>query len=196
MPAPDDHMLKASRDNDPLAGAPSFSLRHRLHRAAWRAAWLLLAAWTPPALHRWRIFLANLFGARIDPRALLYGSAKIWYPPHLTMAAHSALGPGVDCYCMGPITIGARAVVSQRAFLCAGTHDIDDPYFQIEARPIIVEAYAWVCAEAFVGPGVTLGEGAVLAARAAAFRDLEPWAVYRGNPAEPVGQRQRRDRPD
>jgi putative colanic acid biosynthesis acetyltransferase WcaF len=187
------HMLKAERDRDPFAGAPSFPLRHRLLRAVWRLTWLLLASWTPPPLRRWRIFLANLFGAKIDPSASLHGSIRIWYPPFLTMARQASLAPGVDCYCMAPITIGERAVVSQRAFLCAGSHDIHDPTFQIEARPIVVEARSWVCAEAFVGPGVTVGEGAVLAARAAAFRDLEPWTVYRGNPAEAVGRRERGD---
>lgn len=185
----DDHLLTASAQADPFAGAPSFSLGHRLHRAAWQAAWLLLARWTPPPLHRWRIFLANLFGARIHPSAFLYGSTRIWYPPNLSMAPQATLGRGVNCYAMAPISVGRRAVVSQGAFLCAGTHDIDSPEFQIEARPITIGAHAWVCAEAFVGPGVTIGEGAVLAARGVAFRDLGPWEVHRGNPAVAVGQR-------
>ena len=51
------------------------------------------------------------------------------------------------------------------------------------ARPITIGARAWVAAEAFVGPGVTVGEGAILGARAVAMRDLEPWTVHSGNPA-------------
>lgn len=191
VPRPDEDMLTATTERDPFAHAPSFSLRHRLHRAVWRIAWLLLAAWTPPPLHRWRILLANCFGARIDPSVSLYSSVRIWYPPNLTMGAQSSLDRGVNCYNMGPIMIGQRAVISQGAFLCSGTHDVHSAHFQIEARPIMIGAGSWVCAEAFVAPGVTVGEGAVLAARGAAFHDLKPWTIYRGNPAEPSGERRR-----
>ncbi len=190
-PEPSFHTLQASKGRDMFDHAPSFPLWHRLFRLGWRIAWLLLAAWTPPPLHRWRILVANLFGAKIHPSAMLYASANIWYPPNLTMAARSVMGPGVNCYCMAPITIGERAVVSQGAFLCTGTHDIHRPEFQIMAKRIAVGANSWVCAEAFVGPGVTVGEGAVLAARGAAFRDLDPWTVYWGNPAAKKGERTR-----
>jgi putative colanic acid biosynthesis acetyltransferase WcaF len=79
--------------------------------------------------------------------------------------------------------------VSQGAHLCTGSHDIVDPNFPLVTKPIIIEAYAWIAAEAFVGPGVTVGEGAVLGARGVTFRDLSPWTVYVGNPAKPVHQR-------
>ena len=84
---------------------------------------------------------------------------------------------------MAKITIEDHAVVSQGAHLCAGTHDIESPYFQTISKPISIKTRAWVAAEAFVGPGVTVGEGAVLGARGVAFRDLEPWTVHAGNPA-------------
>jgi len=168
----------------PLEGGPSFSLGHRLFRAAWNITWLCLAAWTPPPLHRWRSFLLRCFGAQVHPSVRVYGSARIWYPPHLRMDAHACLGPGVQCYCMAPIAIGERAIVSQRAHLCAGSHDIGDPAFQLIARPIAIGARAWIAAEAFVGPGVTVGPGAVVGARAVLFRDAQPFGVYVGNPAE------------
>lgn len=164
-------------------GAPSFPLRHRLLRLAWRITWTLFAAWTPPPMHRWRIWLINLFGGQVAPTCSVYGSVRIWYPPFLKMKHASALGPEVDCYCMGQIEIGAYAVVSQRAYLCTGTHDTSSAEFQIFAKPIVIEANAWVAAEAFVGPGVTIGEGAVLSARGVAFKSLAPWSVYMGNPA-------------
>lgn len=164
-------------------GAPSFPLRHRLLRALWTLTWTLFAAWTPPPFHRWRIFLVNLFGGRVHPKCSIYGSVRIWYPPNLTMERGAALGPGVQCYCMAPVVLRAFAVVSQRAFLCTGTHNIYSPEFQIAARAIEIGENSWVAAEAFVGPGVIVGPGAVLAARAAAFQRLEAWGVYRGNPA-------------
>lgn len=96
------------------------------------------------------------------------------------------MGRAVNCYNQGHITIGANAVVSQNSTLCASTHDLSEPLFPLVLRPIRIERDAWVAAEAFVGPGVTLGEGAVLGARGVAVRDLEPWTVYAGNPARPI----------
>lgn len=169
--------------------APSFSLRNRIIRALWGVAWFFLARWTPNKLNPWRLFLLRLFGASVANHSAIPRSAKIWYPPNLTVGDHAAVGPNTDIYCMAPIRIGDRAIISQRAVLCAGSHDIRDPNFQLTAKPIVVEKEAWVAAEAFVGPGVTIGEGAVLGARGCAFRDLEPWTIYAGNPAQPVGKR-------
>jgi acetyltransferase-like isoleucine patch superfamily enzyme len=83
---------------------------------------------------------------------------------------------------MAPVRIGCRTIVSQRAFLCAGTHDYLHPEFQLVTKPITIAPYCWVAAEAFVGPGVTMNEGAVLGARGVPFSDLEAWTVYAGNP--------------
>jgi putative colanic acid biosynthesis acetyltransferase WcaF len=93
------------------------------------------------------------------------------------------IGPGTIVYNQARITIGERAVVSQRSHLCAGSHAVNDPNFQLITRPISIGDQAWIASEAFVGPGVTVGEGAVLAARGVAFRDLDPWSIYNGNPA-------------
>lgn len=174
--------------------APTFGLGHRLYRLAWHICWLLLARWTPPFAHRWRIALANLFGAHIHPTAALYPSVRVWYPRHLIMAERSTLAPGVTCYCVAPVSLGAYAIASQGAHLCTATHDIDDPTFQLLAAPIHIGANAWICAEAFVGPGVTVGEGAVLGARGAAFRDLAAWTVFGGIPARPLKPRKHFER--
>lgn len=170
-------------------GGASFSWRNRLYRLAWQATWLALAAWTPPMLRGWRRMVLRAFGADIARTANVYASARIWSPANLAMGDFAAIGPGAIVYSMGRVTIGAYAVISQRAHLCAGTHDIEDAAFQLRARPIEIGARAWVAAEAFVGPGVTLGEGAVLGARAVAMRDVAAWSVCRGNPAQVIGER-------
>ena len=179
-----------------MEGGPSFSLANRLGRVAWAIAWLLLARWTPPPLHRWRCMVARLFGARIGKGVRLLPSARIWWPGNLEMADYSCLGPHANCYNQGAISIGYRAVVSQGAHLCASTHDIDDYFNQLRLRPIRIEAYAWIAADGFVGPGVTVGEGAVLGARGVAMRGLEPWTVYSGNPAVALRRRAFRNAPE
>lgn len=172
-----------------VVGQPSFSLQHRMLRAVWSVTWLLLASWTPPPLHAWRRLLLRLFGAKIAPTARIYGSTKVWYPPNLTMGEHSVMGWQTLCYSQAPVVLEAFANVAQRSHLCTGTHDIDDPGFQLIAKPIVIKRHGWVAADAFVGPGVTVHEGAVLGGRGVAFKSLEPWTVYGGNPAREIRKR-------
>lgn len=173
----------------PYAGGPSFSLGNRLFRVAFALAWLVLARWTPPPLHAWRRLVLCAFGARLARGARVHASVRIWYPPNLDVGTDALVGPGVRLYNQGGITIGAQVVVSQGAYLCASSHDIADPNFQLVLRPIVLEPRCWVAADAFVGPGVRVGEGAVLAARSALFDDAAAWGVYRGNPATLIKQR-------
>ena len=173
----------------PMQGGATFSLRHRLFRLVWAFVWGTIGVWTPTPMHGWRRFLVALFGARLATTAKIYPGVRIWYPPNLVMAEYSTMGRGVNCYCMAQITLEPYALVSQGGHLCGGSHDIDDPNFQLFARPILIGSRAWVAAEAFVGPGVTVGEGAVLGARSAAFKSLKPWTVYGGTPARAIRER-------
>lgn len=181
-----------AREARTLEGGPTFSLGNRLTRLAFIVTWLVLARWTPRQFNPLRLAILRLFGARIGRGAMVYGSARIWLPSNLELGEGTTLGPGVECYCMAPIRIGARSIVSQRAHLCAGTHDHRDPQFQLYARPITIGPQAWIAAEAFVGPGVEVGEGAVLGARGCAFQSLDPWTIYSGNPAAALGPRELR----
>ena len=177
-------MLLRADKTHPIDGGPSFSLGNRAYRALWAITWSLLCAWNPRfTLWRWRVLIVRLFGGQVDWTARIYPSARIWSPANLTMAPRACLGGGVICYSMGPIDIGERAVISQGAHLCAGSHDISDPNFQLVVKSVNIRARAWIAAEAFVGPGVVVGEGAVLGARAVAFSNLDPHCVYVGNPA-------------
>jgi putative colanic acid biosynthesis acetyltransferase WcaF len=140
---------------------------------------------------RWRRLILRLFGARIGTHCDIRGTAKIWYPPNLIMEDWTMLADGVICYNVAPITLRTGSLVSQRAHLCAASHDIYDSDFPLKPKPIEVGRQCWIAAEAFVGPGVTLGEGAVLGARAAAFENLTEWTIYRGNPATVIRVRPR-----
>ncbi len=162
---------------------PTFSLVNRLKRSVWQLVWLLAARWTPPPAHRWRIALLRMFGARVSWRAYIYPSVQVWAPWNLSIDDYGTLARGVICYNIAPVSIGVRAVVSQGVHLCTGTHDYLDPAFPLTARPINIGKRAWVCADAFVGPGVTIGDGAILAAAAVAHRNIAPWGIYAGNPA-------------
>jgi putative colanic acid biosynthesis acetyltransferase WcaF len=168
---------------------PSYPLSHRVYRALWQGTWLMLASWTPPAFHPWRRLLLRAFGANVHEWCDVRGSARVWYPPNLTMGEGALIGPRVICYNMSQIKLEKYALVSQGAHLCGGNHDIDSPGFELFSKPILLRARSWVAADAFVAPGVTIGEGAVLGARGVALSDLEPWTVYIGNPALPRRKR-------
>lgn len=181
-------VLDADTTKPPGVGR-SFSRRNQLFRVVFAVAWLLLARWTPPPLHRWRRFVLRCFGAQLAPGARIHASARIWYPPNLAVGVDALIGARVRLYNQGRITIGDRVVVSQGAHLCASSHDIADPHFQLIVRPIVLEPRCWVAADAFVGPGVRVGTGAVLGARGALFDDAQAWSIYRGNPALLVKRR-------
>ena len=180
--------LDAARHR-PLEGGASFSLGNRLLRVVWMTAWLVFARFTPPPLHGWRRLVLRAFGARVGKGARVHASVSVWLPANLELGENCLIGPGVRLYNQGHITIGARSVVSQRAHVCASTHDISDPHFQLVCRPIRIGRQCWVAAEAFVGPGVTMGDRSVLSARAALFTNAEADEVYSGNPAQFLKQR-------
>lgn len=166
---------------------------NKVARLLWQGAYWMLFRFTPRPLSGWRRLLLRLFGARISPTAEIYSSARIWAPWNLVMRDHSCLAPHVECYNVALIEVGAHATVSQFAYLCGATHDYTSTSMPLRPKPIRVLDYAWVCAGAFIGPGVTVGEGAVAGARACVTRDVEPWTIVAGNPAVYVKRRLMRD---
>jgi putative colanic acid biosynthesis acetyltransferase WcaF len=105
------------------------------------------------------------------------------------MGKYSCLSNDVDCYSVAPVKLGAHVTVSQYAFLCTATHDYEDPDFRLITKPIEIGDYGWVGARAFIGPGVSVGEGAVVGATASVYRDVPRWTVVGGNPAKVIKQR-------
>jgi putative colanic acid biosynthesis acetyltransferase WcaF len=130
------------------------------------------------------------FGAKVGCGPVIKPQVKITFPWKLTVGDHAWLGEECWLLNLAPIEIGSNVAVSQRAFLCTGNHDYGKPTFDLITKPIRVEDGAWVGAGSFVGPGVIVGTHAVLTAGSVATRDLEPWTIYRGNPAQPVRKRQ------
>ncbi|MDP3620187.1 MAG: putative colanic acid biosynthesis acetyltransferase [Ramlibacter sp.] len=168
------------------------TLSNKGARACWYLVYWSLFRLTPTPLHSWRAFVLRCFGARIGKRVKIYASAKIWAPWNLSMGDDSCMGPGVDCYCVDRIDIQARAIVSQRSFLCTASHDYQQPGLPLVTAPIRIERDAWVTAEVYVGPGVTFHAGAVALARAVVVKDVPAWAVVAGNPAVQVRMRAER----
>lgn len=163
---------------------------NKVARVVWGLVWVLFYRPTPALMHFWRRWLLRLFGAKVEAGAHPYPSVRIWAPWNLVMGKDSCLAPEVDCYNVAPVILGERSIVSQKSYLCTASHDYQQPDFPLIAGAIRVEAKAWVAADVFVAPGVTVGEGAVVGARSSVTRDVPPWTVVAGNPARIIKARE------
>lgn len=175
---------------DPYLAA-STSLRNRAARVLWAVAYWSLVRFSPRPLHAWRAWVLRCFGARMGERCRIYPGARIWAPWNLQCADCVCIASGAVVYNPALITLGSHAVVSQEAFLCGATHAYEDASFGFLPRPIHIGAYAWIAARATVGPGVDVGEGAVLGLCSLATRPLLAWTVYGGVPAQMLRSRRR-----
>lgn len=166
------------------------SLKSKIGRMVWNLVWSVLFRPTPRGiLYGWRVFLLRLFGAKIGKRCHILPSCKVWQPWKLRMGDDSCLSEHVDCYAVDEVWIGDRVVVSQDAFLCCASHDISSPIMELTTAPIRIESNAWIAARAFVAPGVTIGEGAVVGACAVVTKNVPAWMVVAGNPARELKKR-------
>jgi putative colanic acid biosynthesis acetyltransferase WcaF len=168
--------------------AQKWTRREQAGRVLWALAQPLFR-FSPRICWGWRRWLLRLFGARVGSQVCLHPSVRVEIPWNLDIGDWSAIGFDALIYNLGPVRIGRRVTVSHKAHLCGGTHDFRDPALPLQKPPITIHDDAWICAEAFVGPGVEVGAGAVVAARAVAVHDVEPWAIVAGNPAVKKGQR-------
>ncbi len=186
-----DHM--GVREGADAYTRPAFSFSNRARRAVWNLCWLMLYRPSPRPLHAWRALLLRLFGAQLGPDCHFYPGCRIWAPWNLHCEDHVAAGDGVEIYNPSPIELGSHVILSQGSYLCGATHDYNDPEFPLQSYRMHLGPYAWICARAMVAPGVQVGAGAVLGLGAVATRDLQPWMVYSGNPAQALRERTRTD---
>jgi len=177
------------QNNNPYVNS-SFTFKNRLSRLAWHIVWFFLFRPTPRAMHVWRNFLLRIFGAQLGHHVHITGSTKIWAPWNLQIGNFVGVGDGVNFYCMDKISVGDYAVISQGTHLCAGSHDFNSANFQLITAPITIGARVWLCADSFVGPGVTVAEGSVIAARGVVSKSIrQPWCIWAGVPVKQIGVR-------
>jgi putative colanic acid biosynthesis acetyltransferase WcaF len=166
-----------------------FSFYNKCGRCVWNVVWLLLFRPSPRYFRGWRRFLLLCFGAKISPTAAIYPGVKIWAPWLIEIGDNTGIADGVVLYSQDWIRIGARVVISQETYVCAGTHDYSDSGFRLITKPIVICDDVWVAARAFIHCGVVIGSGAVVGACSVVSRDLPAWTVCAGNPCKPIKPR-------
>ena len=144
---------------------------------------------SPQFAYSWRRFLLRVFGAKIGKGVIIRPSVKVTYPWKIQIGNHSWIGDDVVLYSLGYIVIGENSVVSQKSYLCTGSHDLNSKYFDIFAKNIVIGDEVWVATDVYIGPGVTIGNGAVVGARSSVFKDLPSKMICLGTPARPIKPR-------
>ena len=168
--------------------ASPWTPRERLGILLWSICWPLFCGWTPKPLNAWRLLWLRVFGAKIDGAPFVHQRARIALPWNITLHDRACVGDRANLYSLGEIEIHADATVAQEVYLCTGTHDFSSPNRELQTAKITVGAGAFVCARAFVLPGVTIGERAIVGACAVVTRSVADGAKVAGNPARVVGQ--------
>ena len=163
----------------------NFSIKNKILRLLWHLSWFFLVRHLPRGFcNWWKVFLIRAFGGKIHSTSKIYSTAKIYMPWNLEMHEYSCLAPGVDCYNVAKITIGAHSTVSQKSFLCSASHDVTKSNTPLIYSPITLEDQVWIGSSTFIGMGVTIGQGAVVGATASVYKDVKPWTIVGGNPSK------------
>lgn len=169
------------------------SRRNQLARIIWHVVYCILFRPSPRFCHGWRRWLLRGFGAHVGHKVRVHPSIKIWAPWNLQLGDYSCIGDQVDCYSVGRLIIGEYATVSQYSILCGATHDHSYLHCPVVVGDIIIRPYAWICAQAFIMPNVTVGDGTVVGARSTVLEDLPSWQIAAGTPCRVVGPRRVRN---
>ena len=185
-------MTKPDEGTNYMADFPQpYTKKEKARRLLWNIVHTVLVRPCPRGklFSVWRRFINRSFGAKIADTASVHASAKVFMPWNLEMAPYSVIGDNAEIYNPTLVKLGRNCVVSQHAYLCATGHNIYSSKHEQVDKPIILEDRSWVATDAFVGMGVTIGEGAVVGARACVFKDVAPWTVVGGNPAKYIKDR-------
>lgn len=146
---------------------------------------------SPQALYGWRNFLLRLFGAKLGRAVQIRSTTRVTYPWKLTIGDYVWVGDGCVFYNLGPIELGSHVAIAHDVYFCTGLHDYSRTDFPIGQKPIHIEDEVWIPNDVFVGPGVTIGKGAIVGARSTVLKDLPGGMICLGNPAKPVRPRPR-----
>jgi len=133
--------------------------------------------------------ILKAFGAKIGRKVYWKPRINIHFPWFLAVGDYTWIGEEVCIINFAPISIGKQCCISQRVFLCSGSHDYRSNTMAYRNEPIAIEDGVWISAQCFVGPGTRVGTEAVATANSTITQDLLPQQVCSGNPCRPIRPR-------
>ncbi|MEC8011618.1 MAG: WcaF family extracellular polysaccharide biosynthesis acetyltransferase [Pseudomonadota bacterium] len=152
----------------------------------WWFVQLFLFSTSPQFCYGWRRFLLRAFGAKIGKNVIIRPSVKITYPWKVELGNNTWVGDDVVLYSLGNITIGENSVVSQKSYICTGSHDYRKATFDIYSLDVVIGKGVWLATDVYVGPGVVICDGAIVGARSSVFKSLKNEALYLGSPVKEI----------
>src|SRR6266487_826775 len=133
-----------------------------------------------------RCVLLRVFGAKIGRAIVIRANVNVSFPWRLTIGDHDWIGEDVGILTLAQVTIESNVCISQRAYLCTGSHDFRREDFKLQVAPITVREGSWIAAASFIAPGVEIGSGALVSAGSVVFGNVAPKTFVRGNPAAAI----------
>lgn len=150
----------------------------------WRIVYIIFFRNSPQFMYSWRRFLLRLFGAKIGKKVIIRPSCSITYPWKVEIGDYSWIGDDVVLYSLGEIKIGTNTIISQKSYLCTGSHDFKTIDFKIFAKPIIINNSCWLATDVFIGPGVKIVDEVIIGARSSVYNSISEKGLYMGNPVK------------
>jgi putative colanic acid biosynthesis acetyltransferase WcaF len=154
----------------------------RWKEACWIITQFLFFALPYPLPSRVRVFLLRCFHARIGRGVVIRSGVRISFPWRLAVGDDTWIGEDVSILSLAQVTIGSNCCLSQRAFLCTGSHRFDKREFDLVTSPIVIEDGVWVAAQVFIAPGVRVGSSSMCVAGSVVLKDVPAQSIVRGNP--------------
>ncbi|WP_019505446.1 hormogonium polysaccharide biosynthesis acetyltransferase HpsU [Pleurocapsa sp. PCC 7319] len=175
-------------DEDSLVDLSSYNLSNfNLGKPKWFVMvwWLIQALLFPLSLHNhnnFRCFILRLFGAKIGKDVVIRPTARITYPWKVDIGNYTWIGDDVVFYSLDQIKIGSHCVISQKSYLCTGSHNIEDKSFSLITAPISIGNGTWIATDCFVAPGISVGSNSVIGARSSVMKSIPARQVAWGSP--------------
>lgn len=169
--------------------ASPWSRMDKVRMLMWEITWMAMCAWTPKPFNRWRLFWLRIYGAKINGYPFVHQRVRISIPWNLVLYDRACLGDGAIVYSLGEIILMEDATVAQEVYLCTGTHDFSNPVRPLQTGKIVIGKSAFVGARAFVMPGVSIGDKAIVGACSVVTRNVDVATIVAGNPARKIQSR-------
>ena len=159
-----------------------------------RSNWVVMLWWlvqaiafplSPHNFNGFRVWLLRLFGAEIGKGAVIRPTSRFTFPWKVAIGDYSWIGDDVVLYSLERIEIGCHCVISQKSYLCTGSHNLRDRTFNLETAPIKIGNGVWVASDCFIAAGVSIGANSAIGARSSVFKDIPMQQVAWGTPCRP-----------
>ena len=154
---------------------------------------MLLNMATLIPLHSIRNFIWKLAGMQIGRNSTLHTSVRVFDPRGISVGQGTIIGYGTFIDGRDKVKIGSNTDIASEVMIYSSEHDLSSPEFTAILAPVSIGDYVFIGPRAIIMAGVTIGDGAVVAAGAVVTKDIAPYTIVGGVPAREIGERKLKD---